>query len=234
MAMLHLIGGDKGGVGKTFVTCTAVQYHLDRGMDFALFDSDEENRDVKRIYKERGCGEIVFSKYKADLDQADPAYEAAYSQTTLVNLPANVTSSLWAWFEENEILTLAKEESVEITHWFVCSSEPDSIRLLDKYLSHFQGTINHVLVKNPRCGDDDWYYLDKNSSIQSKIRDFKVKVLNFPQFKGKRTLKKMQNSSLSFGEAREFQEFNSVERGRVNTFLKAAYQTFDESGVFQC
>ena len=49
MATLHFVGGEKGGVGKSFVTRTAIQYLLDRGVDFALFDADRSSSDIKRV-----------------------------------------------------------------------------------------------------------------------------------------------------------------------------------------
>ena len=51
MATLHLIGGEKGGTGKSLVARTAAQYHLDRGIEFALFDADRHNPDVKRAFQ---------------------------------------------------------------------------------------------------------------------------------------------------------------------------------------
>lgn len=229
MPMLHFFGGEKGGVGKSFVTRTAIQYHLDRAVDFALFDADDGTGDVKRIYPE--CHEIIFSKNEAEARKADSVYYAAENKTTLVNLPPQVMIPLWAWFEKNGISDLVREKRVEITHWFVCSGEFDSIRLLDKYLSHFKGTIDHVLVKNPRYGDD-WSYLDKNEDIQQKIRDYNVKVLNFPKLSSRATIDKIDYSDLTFAQARECKDFNSSELEQIKSFLESAYSQFETAGVF--
>ena len=231
MATLHLFGGEKGGVGKTFVTKTAIQWHLDQGIDFALFDADNGTADVKRIYPE--CHEIIFSsKNEAEARKADSVYYAAENKTTLVNLPPHVLTPLSAWFEKNSIIDLADQGEVEITHWFIYGGNPSSIRMLDRYLSYFQGKINHVLVKNP-IPFEDCIYLDKNEDIQQKIRDYRVKILNFPKLSSKSTINKMDRSDLNFGEARESKDFNSSELEQIKSFLESAYSQFDNVGVFQ-
>ena len=50
MTHIHLFGGEKGGVGKSFVCRTAIAFHLHRQLDFVAFDADRSIADVLRIY----------------------------------------------------------------------------------------------------------------------------------------------------------------------------------------
>ncbi len=74
MGTLHFFGNDKGGVGKSLVAKTAAQYHLDRGIDFALFDADRSTPDVKEAYKNCGCRSVIFSESKEYENEPRPVY----------------------------------------------------------------------------------------------------------------------------------------------------------------
>ncbi len=52
MARIHLIDGEKGGVGKSFVGRTMIQYCLDRNFPFIALETDRTNPDVAGAYKD--------------------------------------------------------------------------------------------------------------------------------------------------------------------------------------
>ena len=202
MATLHLIGGEKGGTGKSLVTRTVAQYHLDKGIDFALFDADRSNPDVKRTYGKVGCQDVIFSENIKDEDHALPVYYSAMEKTTIVNLPPQVMIPLFNWFEDNQILEIAKEHGVVVNHWFVCNGEPSSLKLFDKYLNYFKNDINHTLVKNwGLC--DKWDGLENDEALQSKIKEYKVKIIDFPEYEDRESLSKITEKGLTFGEVRD-------------------------------
>ena len=233
MATLHFFGGEKGGVGKSLVTRTAIQYHLDREIPFSAFDADQGNPDVKQIYQNIGCQDAIFSENKKYVDKAIAVYLAAQQKTTLVNLPAHITSPLKTWFEKNRVFDFSESERVEITHWFVCNGGYASLKIFGEYLDYFGGKINHVLVKNlGLCDEDEWGTLEDNESLMDKIDRLGVKIVNFPEFFGKPCCNIIEEKRLPFGVAKEFGEFNLFDRQRVKTFLAEAYQAFDEAGVF--
>ena len=231
MAKLFFFGGEKGGVGKSFVARTAIQYHLDRGIKFSLFDADRSNPDVKRIYGKAGCRDAIFSESEKHEDKALAIYLAARKKQTLVNLPSQIMTPFKDWFEENEIIDSAAIEGVEITHLFVCNGGDDSLRLFEDYLDYFKGEINHVLVKNwGLC--DEWETLETDGSLMEKIDEYEVQIIDFPKFKGVITRNLIDRKSLTFGVAREYKEFNMIYRQRSQRFLKNAYQAFDGTGIF--
>lgn len=232
MADMHLFGGEKGGVGKSFVCRTTIQYHLDREIDFALFDADRSNPDVKRIYSSVGCKEAVFSENEKYEDEAKSTYVSAIKKQTLVNLPAQIINPFQDWFEKNELFDIAPDDGVEFVLWFVCSGGYDSLELLKQHFVHFHNKLNYVLIKNQGICDD-WESLDTNDYIQEKITEYGVKVLNFPKFVGNKTRNTIDAESLTFGAAKEEKGFDSIDRQRIKSFLKKAYQEFDDSGVFR-
>ena len=44
MATIHLVDGEKGGVGKSFVTRAMIQYGLDRSLSFVAVETDRSNQ----------------------------------------------------------------------------------------------------------------------------------------------------------------------------------------------
>ena len=231
MATLHFFGGEKGGTGKSLVARTAAQYHLDRGIDFSLFDADRSNPDVQQTYHSIGCGSVIFSENRKHQDEPHCLYFEAQKKTTLVNLPPQVGIPLRDWLDLSILVNRGEEDRVGITYWFVCNGEPASVRILDEHLSKFQGSINHVLVKNMMYSDNS-EYLDENQSLQQKIKDYKVNVLDFPRFMGRRCLDEIIARGLTFGEAREDEGIASLDRHRINNFLKGSYKKFEEIAVF--
>ncbi len=61
MATIHLGDGEKGGVGKSLVVRTLIQYHLDRTLPFVAVETDRSNPDVAGIYKGL-CQYAVFTE----------------------------------------------------------------------------------------------------------------------------------------------------------------------------
>ena len=206
MAMLHLIGGEKGGTGKSLVTRTFTQYHLDRGIDFALFDADRSNPDVKRTYGKVGCQEAIFSEAKKYKNSALPVYLAAMKKTTIVNLPPQVMTALVKWFEENRILEMSKRDGVVVNHWFVSNGEYYSLKLFNDYLDYFKNDINHTLVKNWGLGDK-WDGLENDETLKSKIEEYQVKILDFPDYGERESLSKIDAKGLTLGEVRDGLDF---------------------------
>ena len=231
MPTVHFFGGEKGGVGKSFMTRTVVQYFLDRGLDFSLFDADYTNRDIKRIYKSCGCREAIFNENKDDEDKASAIYEEAEKRTTLVNLPAHTIKPFTLWFEENEIFEIAPEDGIEFTIWFLCNGSPDSYQHFGDYLSCFQGQVKYVFVKNwGLC--KKWGSMEENDSLREKIDEYNVKIVDFPKFKGEELLIQIRKHNQTFGVARDYSGYSHINRQRVKSFLKKAYSVFDDSGVF--
>lgn len=229
---MHLFGGEKGGAGKSFVCRTAVQYHLDREIEFALFDADRSNPDVKRIYSSVGCKESVFSENEKYEDEAKSTYVSAIKKRTLVNLPAQIINPFKDWFDKNELFDIAPEDGVEFVLWFICTGGYDSLELLKQHFLHFQDKLNYILVKNNGVCDD-WSSLNTNDYIQEKINEYGVKVIDFPKFVGNKARNTINAKSLTFGAAKEENDFDSIDCQRIKSFLKKAYQAFDDSEVFQ-
>ncbi|MBW4473942.1 MAG: hypothetical protein KME45_26750 [Stenomitos rutilans HA7619-LM2] len=232
MAEIFLFSGEKGGVGKSFVCRTAVQYHLDQAIPFVLFETDRSNPDVKRIYGHAtGCRVSVFSEGEKYEDAANSIYNAALTSRVLVNLPAQAFIPLRQWIEANQLLDIAPADGVTFAIWFVCDGGYDSLKLLRQSLDYFGEAIPHIVVRNfGKC--EDWEALDKDEGLQKLLKKYKARMIDFPKFIGNADRNHIDAESLTFGQARDYEGFGSISKQRVKRFLKEAYEAIGQAGVF--
>ena len=230
MATIHLIDGEKGGVGKSFVARTMIQYGLDRSFPFVAVETDRSNPDVAGVYKEL-CQYAVFTEDEKQADKADRIFEMGMEKDVIVSLPSQVHRAMKSWIEKNQLLTLGNEYGVNFCKWFVCNGEYDSIRLFMASLNCYEKKMTHILVRNlGLC--DEWSPIDEDESVQKLIKKYRVKVIDFPKL-GYKERYLINQQRLKFDEAREYRDFGVLGRQRVVTFLKSAYSAFDSAGVWK-
>lgn len=229
MPTIHLIDGEKGGVGKSFVAKAMIQYAQDRGLTHTVVETDRSNPDVANIYGD-SCKKVPFSENEKQAHKSDRIFELAVSKPLIVSLPSQVHKSLASWIETNKLLELAPQYGVNFQKWFVCNGEFDSTKLLVKSLNHYQQKIPHILVRNfGLC--DEWGQVDSDKSLQKLIKKYRVKVIDFPKL-GYSERYLINKEQLRFGDARTSDKLTILGKQRVVNFLNSAYAAFDESGVW--
>jgi hypothetical protein len=233
MTDIHLFGGEKGGVGKSFVCRTAIAYLLERGIDFVPFDTDRSNADVMRIYGEAaGCQRAILSEADKFDDAANAIFNAALDgQRVLVNLPAQAMPALALWINDNELFEVASEANVSFVSWFVSDCGLDSLKLFEELLDTWGTQVQHVFVANYGM-TERWDRLKQDRALMKRIKDGGVKLVKFPKFVGRSDCDKINELSLTFGQAQERDDFGAIGRQRVKSFLRKSFEQFDSVGVF--
>ena len=229
MAVIHLVDGEKGGVGKSFVTRTMIQYGIDRSLPFVAVETDRSNPDVNRVYPDI-CKFAVFSEDEKQAGKADRIFEMAMEQPVIVSLPSQVNRAVTAWIENNQLLEIGQEYDVSFCKWFVTNGEYDSIRLFQASVDHYGEQMTHVLVRNfGLC--DEWSQVDDDKSLQKLIAKYGVKVIDFPKL-GYQERYLINQKQLRFDDATKSKDLTVLGKQRVFNFLKAAYAAFDSTGVW--
>ena len=229
MATIHLIDGEKGGVGKSFVARTMIQYGLDRNLPFVAVETDRSNPDVAGVY-EGLCEYAVFTEDEKQADKADSIFEMALEQPVIVSLPSQVHRAMKDWIERDNLIEMGSDYGVSFCKWFVCNGDYDSVNLFKSSLNCYENQITHILVRNNGLCYD-WGALEENELVQAAIKKYGVKAIDFPKLGDKeRTV--INQKRLRFDEARKYPGFGILSKQRVVNFLKAAYQAFDSAGVW--
>ncbi|MDG9977218.1 hypothetical protein [Ectopseudomonas oleovorans] len=146
MASIHLVGGEKGGVGKSVVARLLAQYMIDHDLPFIGFDTDRSHGSLMRHYSGYASPTVVDN-----YENLDAIVEVAVEnpeQRILVDLAAQTHHPLAKWIDESGVLELVEELGIKICYWNVMDSGKDSVDLLGKLFDQYGSRLNYVLVLN--------------------------------------------------------------------------------------
>ncbi|MCA6575716.1 MAG: mobilization protein MobD-like protein [Pseudanabaena sp. M38BS1SP1A06MG] len=228
MAIINLIDGEKGGVGKSWVARTMIQYCIDNNILHVGIETDRSNPTLFNIYKD--CKVAFFSENEKLADNPDLIFDYAFKKMVVVNLPAQVHRAVSQWIDTKGLLELGKENNISFVKWFVSDGESDSIELFINSLEHYQGYIPHVFIKNMgRC--DEWEYFNNHEGIQKAIEEYGVSVIDFPKLGDAKRIE-INAKRMMFSDAVNYAEFGIIGRNQIKTFLRNAYSAFDDTNIF--
>ncbi len=231
MATIHLIGGEKGGVGKSVVARLLAQYLIDHNLPFTGFDTDRSHGALLRYYAGFAAPTVIDS-----YQSLDAIMEAAANQPdnhVLVDLAAQTFEPLARWIDESGVLELAEELGITLNYWNVMDSGRDSVDLLGKLLEKFGSRLNYIIVLN-QLRDDNFSILEssgiKEQALAAGAKFITLKKLHAP------VMTKIDSNSYSFWAAKnkDAESANGLgllERQRVKIWLDHAYKEFKSIGL---
>lgn len=231
MAKIHLIGGEKGGVGKSLVSRLLAQYMIDRQMPFMGFDTDRSHGALMRFYAGY-ASPIQIDRYEM-LDHIIEAAVEEPERRVLVDLAAQTYEPLKRWIDESGVLEVAAETGVTLNYWHVMDNGRDAVDLLSKLLDELGDKVQHVIVRNQLRGDD-FKLLDHSpalaQSLALRARTMTVKHLNDG------VMHKIDATNSSFWAAceaahKDMTGLGLMDRQRVKVWLRDAYAGFEGIGV---
>lgn len=233
MARIHLIDGEKGGVGKSLFARVMVQFCIDKNQPYILVDADRSNPDVKKFYPENAC-EAVFSEALSKTHEADLIFELARKsdKAVIVNLPAQVYSLVTNWIEKGRLLEIADRYGVDVCKWFISNGGYDSVDFFKKSLSKFEDKLPHIFVKNKGM-TEEWGFLDSEREYQDLKQKYKksMQEIEFPLlYPGDRYY--IDSKNLSFEAARNSDEMAAMSQQRMHTFLEETYLQIELTEMF--
>jgi hypothetical protein len=174
---IYLVGGSKGGVGKSLVTMATVDYLQERGESVLLIESDTSNPDVWKAYKDTTESELL------NLDEADGwiqlvnICDSKPDSIVVINTAARNNQSVTAYGETLNS-TLAELKRKLVTLW-VINRQRDSLELLKEYMDAIPNTTIHV-IRNAYFGDEKKFELYNNSKLRATVEGRGGKSVTFP------------------------------------------------------
>jgi hypothetical protein len=231
VASIHLIGGEKGGVGKSVVARLLAQYLIDHEKPFLGFDADRSHAALLRFYA-GFASPVVVDRYES-LDAIMEAAVAAPERAVLVDLAAQSYEPLTRWMDESGLLELAAEAGVSLRYWHVMDSGRDSVDLLARLLDRYGPRLGYVLVLNELRGAD--FSILEASGEKERALALGAQVVSLKKLHDA-AMRKIDAGSSSFWAAARPAERDAatagtglglMERQRVRTWLKGAYAALD-------
>lgn len=186
---LHSIifsGGEKGGVGKSFLIKVMVDYFIHKGWqnDFLLVDADPSINDVYSIFKNQSCEKVIFSDNKFNNQEPNLILDKVVEKTVVVNLPSNISSKFDDWVERLNLLAPdLKQYYQQIIYFFVSDGCYRSIERFIAQLNKYEKNLPHCLVLNPgrlTCGGN-FRYLENYIPLMKTIKKYEVPVILLPE-----------------------------------------------------
>jgi len=153
MGNLHFIGGEKGGVGKSFTARLLAQYYIDKKRAFVGFDTDQSHQTFSRFYGE--FTSTINVNEEGSLDNIIDSAESHPESDILVDLAAQTLGPLSDWLEETELFSLMQDMGFKSYFWHVMDDGADSLQVLRQQFQRFENAdIQFVIVLNEGRGDD--------------------------------------------------------------------------------
>ena len=223
LSKVHLIGGEKGGVGKSMMSRLLAQYFIDNQIPFIGFDTDRSHGSLMRFYAEYASPALV-DRYEA----LDAIVEAAVEQPgrrVLVDLAAQTHDPLVQWMDDSGVLDLADVSGIALHYWHVMDSGRDSVDLLARLLDRFGQRLRYVLVRNQLRGDD-FGQLERSGQLE-RARGLGAQVMDLKKLQDT-VVQKIDARNSSFWAARhasgtEGAGLGLMERQRLKMWLGASY-----------
>ena len=223
MTQIHLIGGEKGGVGKSVVARLLAQYFIDREIPFLGFDSDRSHGALVRFYSGY-ASPVLIDRYES-LDAIVEAATDHPERRILVDLAAQTQEPLIRWMEESQLLEVAPELGLQIRYWHVMDAGHDSVGLLKRLFDRFEKRLNYVIVLNQLRGDG--FDILKTSGQLERARALNGTVISIKRLRDE-AMSRIDANSSSFWAATQPEDkgglrLGILERQRMKTWLKNSY-----------
>jgi len=163
---IYLIGGGKGGVGKSLLSMAMIDLLTQRGKQCLVIESDTSNPDVYRNYHECTHVELL------DLDQVDGWIELVNlcekhsDKTVVINTGARNSVGVGSFgaLLQNSLRELNREL---VTLW-VINTQRDSLELLRDYREAMPQGVVHV-VRNLHHGRESDFSLYELSNTRQLV-----------------------------------------------------------------
>lgn len=229
---IHLVDGEKGGIGKSMFTCVLVEYNQKYDLLYTLIDGDFKNADVQQRYPEHEAQVVALVEDEENFFDIDIIFETALETPVIVNLPARAYGIINKWIDEAGLVSpdFLEKSGVDICKWFLCSGTPDSIKMFMDSFNCFEGQLKHVLVRNfGVC--KDWSHMQGHNDILQLISKHQIPVIDFPKLSAKEK-KFIETKRLSFSQAMNHPDFYLISQQRLHTFLEESYSLIENIGLF--
>jgi len=231
MTNIHLIGGEKGRVGKSLVARLLAQYMIDHTIPFLGFDSDRSHGALLRFYA--GYASAVLIDSYQSLDAIVEATVENAERRVLVDLAAQTQERLTQWMDDSQLLEVAPELGLTIKYWHVMDAGKDSVDLLKRLLDRHGARLNYVLVLNEVRGDD--FRIFDQSGEKERALGLGAVIIRLKRLH-EASMIKIDAGSVSFWAVANKSEADTsglglLERQRVKLWLKNSFAEIAKPGV---
>jgi hypothetical protein len=192
-----VVGGGKGGVGKSTVSIGVIDTLLAHGENVQLIESDTSNPDVWKMYRNE------IETCLINLDDANGwidlvnVCEGNPESVIVLNTAARNNGGVAAYGHTlNSTLAALKRDLITI---WVINRQRDSLELLNQYMAALTGSRIHVM-RNGYFGGEQKFQFYNGSNLRTQVENAGGKSLTFPDL-ADRVSDDLYSKRLSIGAA---------------------------------
>ena len=175
---ITIIGGGKGGVGKSTVSVSLIDYYQQRDEPVTVIDMDMANQDVLRAFSGSGLPVHALDMTKADgWSEFSDLCLAASDRQVVVNTKGSNSIEV---IEFGPVFNEVVSELPTARCLFVIERSIDSALHLRKFVDAMPALPIHVL-KNLRFGEDQEFTNFDGSTVKKQVVAAGGKVACFPR-----------------------------------------------------
>lgn len=174
---IYLVGGSKGGVGKSMVTMALLDFLKGRGDKLLLIESDTSNPDVYKAYREEvECKTINLDEANGWIELVNTT-DANPDATVVINTAARNNDGVSRYGDT--LASTLGEMSRDLTTFWVINRQRDGLELLKDYTAAISDSTVHV-VRNGYFGEENAFELYNGSKVRKTVEETGGKSLTFP------------------------------------------------------
>ncbi len=228
--LVVMVGADKGGVGKTTVTRTLIDYAVDHKTKYRAYDTEEPFGVLHRFYPQ--TTEIL------DLTKSTnqmKVFDTLTSQlVTIIDVRAGLLSPTLKTMGEVGLLNMVRNKDVNLAILHVLGPTLASLREIKLTADVIPGA-NHFLVKN-HVNNTTFFDWDKQA-YDAAFSDIRSGIIDIPQL-DPLAAEHVENAGVTFTQyignldnTGQPARHSLVLRGYVKTWLANVYAAFNDVGI---
>jgi NUBPL iron-transfer P-loop NTPase len=178
-----VVHGEKGGVGKSFVSLALADYLSSTGTKVAVLDADTSNPDVSRMFANSApCAQVNISNENGWMDIVDFVVKHP-SHTIVMNTPAGADKHIFTHLPHFANFLAEQESPVDMELWWTMNLQHDSVNQLNSannaYGKYFK-QVRIICNLHFANGDKDQFFLWQESPLRTKIENNLGVTVYFP------------------------------------------------------
>jgi len=219
---VFLVGADKGGVGKTTITRTLLDYFGARHVPTRAFDTESPRGTLRRFYPD--VTEVVDVTSASDQMRIFDTLSSADAKLTVIDVRAGQLSFTLQALSDIGFLELGRTGQITLAMFHVLGPSVASLEEIAE-TARFVGDANYFLVKN-HINETTFFEWDQETykSYFKKIKD--AQELAIPKL-NEMACEQVELAGVPYVSFVDSKKYSFVLRGYVRHWLGQVWREFD-------
>jgi Mrp family chromosome partitioning ATPase len=218
-----LVGGDKGGVGKSTVARALADYLGKKDAGFTGYDGDDTNPTFLRFFPD---AVRIHTKSVKGFEPLINALESDKGQH-LVDLGAGTSIVLSHFADQTGFLDLTREYGARVVILFVLAPSADSIGLLKMLSEQYGNAVSYVIARSNAI-PGTWDLWDGSKARKRLIEELAAVEITIPALDAE-AFSLVDRFSLRWSVAADDKRLPLASRSYIHRWLAKVFGEFDKA-----